>query len=248
MSDIDTSLQQYLFGGRIALQEKQQLAAMLQRLAPRAASNAEASGVLPTWYGRLLELLTRHLRRPTTIGDELRNGEWLAEAALHKHPARQADAFGPTFDTVAAKLLTDVCGFLVSVGELNPDFRAFARAAFATTEEVSATSEAEPDDKAGTDAAVPSAVAEESGPAEQPRLPLAPQSDPDPSLLLGSLGRASRVGWEHGGTFDLPLTLPSAEARTSRRRMALRAQPSSGQASRSGDPRLGLGGDGVPQH
>jgi hypothetical protein len=50
VSDIDTALQQYLFGGQLALREKQQLATMLQRLAPKAASASPTGGVVPVWY------------------------------------------------------------------------------------------------------------------------------------------------------------------------------------------------------
>jgi hypothetical protein len=37
---------------------------------------------------------------------------------------------------IAAKLLTDVCGFLVTVAALNPEFRTFARTAFVPPEPV----------------------------------------------------------------------------------------------------------------
>lgn len=86
VTDIDTALQQYLFGGQMALQEKKHLAAVLQRLAPKGAEASATDGVLPDWYPRLLELLTRHLRHPAVINDELRYAEWVAEAQLAKDP------------------------------------------------------------------------------------------------------------------------------------------------------------------
>jgi hypothetical protein len=134
ISDIDTALQQYLFGGQMAMQEKQKLAAVLRRLAPKAAASSETDGVLPAWYPQLLELLTRHLRRPAQVNDELRYAEWIAEAQLAKEEATAAQAFGAAFDPVAAKLLSDVCGFLVTAAELNQDFRAFSRAVLAQPE------------------------------------------------------------------------------------------------------------------
>jgi hypothetical protein len=134
VTDIDTALQQYLFGGQMALQEKQKLASLLARLAPKGVPTNGADGVLPQWYPQLLELLTRHLRRPTFLNDELRYAEWAVEAQLAKEPATAAQAFGTVFSPVAAKLLSDVCGFLVTVAELDPDFRAFARAVFALPE------------------------------------------------------------------------------------------------------------------
>lgn len=131
VSDVDTALQQYLFGGQTGLQEKQALAKQLSRLAPKGASSGGTDGVLPAWYPQLRELLFRHLRRPGVLNDELRYAEWAAEVQLSKEHATAAEAFGPLFSPVAAKLLSDVCGFLVTVAELNPDFRAFARAVFA---------------------------------------------------------------------------------------------------------------------
>jgi hypothetical protein len=133
VSDIDTALQQYLFGGQMALQEKRKLAAALSHYAPVGAAAAD-DGVLPSWYGQLLELLTRHLRRPTYIGDELRNAEWITEAQLARESATVAETFGTSFNAVAAKLLADVCGFPVTVSHLDPKFRTFAREVCARVE------------------------------------------------------------------------------------------------------------------
>jgi hypothetical protein len=141
VSDIDTALQQYLFGGQMALQEKQKLAAVLQRLAPPGAVQNGNDGVLPVWYPQLLELLTRHLRRPNAINDELRYAEWAAEAQLAKETSTIAQAFGGSFDPMAAKLLADVCGFLVTVGGLDKGFRDFARGVFAQPDQVPVSSE-----------------------------------------------------------------------------------------------------------
>jgi hypothetical protein len=137
VSDIDTALQQYLFGGQMALQEKRRLAATLARLAPRGVARNGDDGVLPTWYTGLRELLTRHLRRPTVFGDELRYAEWVAEAQLAKESAHVAKAFGASFNPIAAKLLADVCGFLVTVAGLQPEFRTFARTVFAQSDTTS---------------------------------------------------------------------------------------------------------------
>lgn len=134
VSDVDTALQQYLFGGQMALQEKRKLAAALAHYAPAGAAAGDDDGVLPSWYGQLLELLTRHLRRPTFIGDELRYAEWITEAQLAKEISTVADAFGSSFNPIAAKLLADVCGFLVTVSRLDPDFRTFARQVCAQAE------------------------------------------------------------------------------------------------------------------
>nr|WP_030501028.1 hypothetical protein [Micromonospora purpureochromogenes] len=131
VTDISTALQQYLFGGQMALQEKRRLAEMLHRLAPNQTVIGGSDGVLPPWYSQLLDLVTRHLRRPNSISDELRYAEWAAEAQLAKDPSTAAQAFGKSFDPLAAKLLADVCGFLVTVSGVDADFRGFARQVFA---------------------------------------------------------------------------------------------------------------------
>jgi hypothetical protein len=139
VSDVDTALQQYLFGGQMALQEKRKLAAALAHYAPAGAA-ADDDGVLPSWYGQLLELVTRHLRRPTLIGEELRYAEWVTEAQLAKENCTVADAFGSSFSPIAAKLFADVCGFLVTVSRLDPDFRTFARQVCAQADSAAVTS------------------------------------------------------------------------------------------------------------
>lgn len=141
VSDVDTALQQYLFGGQMALQEKRKLAAALAHYAPVGVT-ADDDGVLPFWYGQLLELITRHLRRPTLISEELRYAEWITEAQLAKETCTLADAFGSSFSPIAAKLLADVCGFLVTVCRLDPTFRSFARQVCAQSDPVATTSSA----------------------------------------------------------------------------------------------------------
>jgi hypothetical protein len=144
VSDIDTALRQYLFGGQMALREKQKLATILQRLAPKSGATRGDDGVLPGWYPQLLDLLTRHLRRPNVVIEELRYAEWAAEAQLAKAPESVADVFGSLFEPVAAKLLSDVSGFLVTVARLNPDFRLFARGVFAQPDSASVMSDSIP--------------------------------------------------------------------------------------------------------
>jgi len=131
VTDIDTALRQYLFGGQIALQEKRQLADLPKRFAPDQRALDGPDGVLPRWYPQLVDLLLRHLRRPNAVGDELRYAEWAAEAQLAGEPATVAEVFDATFNPLAAKLLSDVCGFLVTVAGLDSNLRAEARRVFA---------------------------------------------------------------------------------------------------------------------
>jgi len=127
VTDIDAVLQQYIFGGQVALEEKRRLAAVLRHLAPEGAV-ATDDGVLPSWYPQLLELLKRHLERPYVLNDELRYAEWLSEAQQMKETATVVAAFAHTTNGIATELLADVCGFLVRVAGLDFGFRAHAHA------------------------------------------------------------------------------------------------------------------------
>jgi hypothetical protein len=83
--------------------------------------------VLPHWYPQLVDLLLRHLRRPNAVAEEFRYGEWAAEGQLAREAATVADAFVATFNPFAAKLLSDVCGFLITIAGLDPNLRAETR-------------------------------------------------------------------------------------------------------------------------
>jgi len=130
VTDIDTSLREYLFGGQLGLREKQQLANVLRVAAGKNEANSD-EGVFPSYYGALLELASRVLRRPTHVTNVLRYAEWAAESRVARDPRSAAGSFGEAFDDIAAKLLSDVCGFLVSTAGLDADFRVLARGLFA---------------------------------------------------------------------------------------------------------------------
>lgn len=132
VADIDTALQQYLFGGQAGLEEKRHLAAMLSDLGPKQL--AVADHVLPAWYKQLLELLVRHLRRPDALVGELQYAEWLADAQIAKLPHTVPEAFGIAFEPVRGKLLADVAGFLVAASGLDPEFRTHVHQALGLTE------------------------------------------------------------------------------------------------------------------
>ncbi|KUM36490.1 hypothetical protein [Arthrobacter sp. EpRS71] len=125
LGDPDRGLREYLFGGAIGLREKEETAALLQTVAP---SGTPTLNHLPPYFGNLRELVTRLLRRP----GELQTALQYAEASSSLMAARQRvtlrDAFGDSFKPVAAKLVADVCGFLVASSDLNPGFRSEARA------------------------------------------------------------------------------------------------------------------------
>ena len=125
MQDVDRGLQEYLFGGATGLNEKREFAALLESVRPK---DAKEVGHLPPYYGNLREVVTRLLRRPGHVQGALRYAEAASAlmAARVRVPLR--DAFGSEFDPVTAKLVADVCGFLVASAELAPEFRAQARA------------------------------------------------------------------------------------------------------------------------
>jgi hypothetical protein len=107
------------------MREKAQLADLLQKVG--IAVDARAA-VLPRYVDPLVELLTRILMRPTELSEMLRYAEYLATAMVVGERATVRDAFGASaVHPLAAKLLADVCGFLVTAAGLRPEFRAAAR-------------------------------------------------------------------------------------------------------------------------
>jgi hypothetical protein len=124
--DVDTSLREYIFGGQLALREKQQLAKVLRAAAGKGDSDAE-EGIFPAYFAALLELTNRFLRRPLHVTSVLRYAEWAAEAHHVREVSPAASVFGPGYDDIAAKLLADVCGFLVTTAHLDLEFRTRAR-------------------------------------------------------------------------------------------------------------------------
>lgn len=125
LGDPDRGLQEYLFGGAIGLREKEETAALLQTVAP---PGTPALSHLPPYYNNLRELVTRLLRRPNEMQTALRYAEASSSLMAARHRVTLRDAFGQGFDPVAAKLVADVCGFLVAAAELNSGFRSEARA------------------------------------------------------------------------------------------------------------------------
>ncbi len=130
VTDIDTSLREYVFGGQLGLREKQHLAKVLRSAAGKAGGDPD-EGVFPPYFAALLELSSRFMRRPAHASTVLRYAEWASEAHAIRQASSASEVFGETFDDLAAKLLADVCGFLVSTAGLDPEFRARARTVFA---------------------------------------------------------------------------------------------------------------------
>jgi hypothetical protein len=122
IGDIDTALQEYIFGGQLGLREKQRVAAILRRVAGREATDGNV-GILPPYYSSLLELITRFVRNPQALVPVMRYAEWLGEAVAADSVAPAQKVFGSRYHQIGGKLLADICGFLVAAAELQTTFR-----------------------------------------------------------------------------------------------------------------------------
>lgn len=117
LSDPDRGLQEYLYGGPTGLKEKVEVATLLQAIRPEGA---QARDHLPSYYSALRELVTRLMRRPNHMQTALRQAEAASALAAARQRIDLPTAFGDEFDDIAAKLVADVCGFLVSAASLRP--------------------------------------------------------------------------------------------------------------------------------
>lgn len=127
LTDPDRGLQEYLFGGPTGLKEKTQMAKLLQSLRPEGARERDH---LPDYYPPLRELVIRLLRRPAQMQAALRQAEAASALCAARQRVTVEAAFGEEFDPLAAKLVSDVCGFLVGAADLDGEFRVQARAFF----------------------------------------------------------------------------------------------------------------------
>lgn len=125
MQDMDRGLQEYLFGGATGLNEKREFAAVLESVRPK---EAKAVDHLPPYYANLREVVIRLLRRPGHVQGALRFAEAASALMSARTRVTLRDAFGTEFDPLTAKLVADVCGFLVASAELDPEFRTQTRA------------------------------------------------------------------------------------------------------------------------
>lgn len=120
LTDPDTATQEYLFGGQLGLREKRQMAHLLAKVVPEGMERPDP---LPPYYPQLRELVVRVLRRPDHILSALRYAEVASAGLADGVRVRVRSAFGDGYDEIAAKLLTEICGFLVGAGDLHGDFR-----------------------------------------------------------------------------------------------------------------------------
>jgi hypothetical protein len=125
LRDQDRGLQEYLFGGATNLREKVEVAELLRSVAPEGT---QPLNHLPSYYPQLRELVTRLMRRPAEVQEALRYAEAVSALMAARVRVALPEAFGVDYRPIAAKLVADVCGFLVAAGGLDPEFRVQARA------------------------------------------------------------------------------------------------------------------------
>lgn len=124
MGDVPTAVRTYVGGGELALREKAGLATMLKA---SGFPDVDKSVILPPYINQLTELVNRFLVRPSELADVMRYAEYLAVTEPNRVEATVGVAFGLHVRPVAAKLLADICGFLVTAAGLRPEFRTSAR-------------------------------------------------------------------------------------------------------------------------
>ncbi|MEV1154814.1 hypothetical protein AB0J27_05320 [Micromonospora chokoriensis] len=124
-ADVQACLLEYFFGGQVALREKKQMLEQLARIVPPAAQGG--AQLLPVWYNQLLELVGRFNRAPHACLPALQYAEMLSAALVARKRTTVSKAFGAHIDSIAAKLLSDIVGFLVASAGLHPNFRTMAR-------------------------------------------------------------------------------------------------------------------------
>ncbi|MCA9604728.1 MAG: hypothetical protein KC619_04005 [Myxococcales bacterium] len=120
VGDLDTGLREYALGGQVRLQEKKNLAVLLRELAPQGAPPAEP---FPQYYEALRETVTRLFKKPAVTLETLRYAEVATATLVANRRTRMRTVFGDAYDMLAAKLVGDVCSYLVSAARLDPEFR-----------------------------------------------------------------------------------------------------------------------------
>lgn len=123
--DVPRAMQEYIFGGAAGFREKETMAEYLNKARPAGVPEQSA---LPTYFRPLVELVVRLLNRPGRMTESLRYLEIVSASSLKSELGSLPILAGEDlFDSIAAKLSADVCGFLVSACNLDPGFRSHAR-------------------------------------------------------------------------------------------------------------------------
>lgn len=144
ISDLRYGLREYLAGGATMLKQQEEIAELLRALQDSGQiPSGTKVNVDPRFFDDLLELVTRLMRRGTSLNDSLRLLEFQSASAIHGMRQTSASAFGTSFDSTAAKLAADIVRFLVDSGGLSPAFADVASDVLTTVD--TPTDQEEPD-------------------------------------------------------------------------------------------------------
>lgn len=125
LANLEGALREYIVGGQISLRERQIQQGALKKIV--GVEKVDDVELFPPYFGMILELVNRFSRRPNTLNDILRYAELCRLSLVEKETFSLRDAFGSTYDPVAAKLLADVASGLTSAAALDTRFRASLR-------------------------------------------------------------------------------------------------------------------------
>lgn len=128
VSQIGAGLQEYVLGGPDRMREKEQIAAVLADL-QKAGQVPESVNIapLPAYFTKMVELLTRAMRRSESSITSLRYLEFLSSAAMVGVRVGIGDAFKNSLNEIAAKIAENVVAFLVQSAELDDKLLTSAR-------------------------------------------------------------------------------------------------------------------------
>jgi hypothetical protein len=121
VADVNLGLSEILAGGAALQRQKRELADILDSLKDSKQIPGRVKiSVNPPYFGPLLELVMRLLRRGEMLTDILRVLELTSSTAIVGERLKAEEAFGNEYNRIAAKLAADVVGFLVRSAELDP--------------------------------------------------------------------------------------------------------------------------------
>lgn len=116
------TLLEYFLGGQVAIREKEMRLKELQRLGAGPESSIE-----PDYFRQLVETFARMYVTPKIFTTVMRYCEVAVVNLVDNRRPYLSNALGTEYDPVAAKLLYDLGGFLISSARLSPSFRESVR-------------------------------------------------------------------------------------------------------------------------
>lgn len=126
LSNLPNSLKSEMFGGDIALQQREQVMTLLMDMKMRLegtkkVKRPEVFELTPDYFPDLVDVIARLVRSPHSAIKMLRQAEYLLYCVLIAGNAPAERSLGE-FDPVTAKLLVDVAAFLTKSARLDNGF------------------------------------------------------------------------------------------------------------------------------